>query len=373
MSFDDIRPYYDYEINSALKRITAHPVFNQIINYLFPNIPSDILISNINNIHSAVEFQKRFMYSAIRTIIAKTSNGLTSSGFENIKKESPYLFISNHRDIVLDAAILQVLLVEHGFETSEIGIGDNLLLSDFVTDIVKVNRIFTIYRNPDKNKKAEVYGRLSAYIRHTLTEKKVSVWIAQRNGRTKDGNDKTSPNLLKMLFMSSPDNFVESFKGLNIVPVAISYEYEPCDFLKTQELYYSSSEQKYVKKADEDFNSILTGINQQKGRIHLAIGKPINAKMENGEWRMENGNDFNNKITQLAELIDKEIYQNYKLWPNNFIASDLLNREDKLSESYTSEEKQAFIDFMDKRLEKLDGDKDLLQQIFLKIYANPVR
>jgi len=364
--FEDIRPYNDDEINPALRRITAEPVFQNVLDYLFPDRPNEKIISEIHTITSAIEFQKVFMHPAIRSIVKQTSNGLTCSGFDNIDPDNAYLFIANHRDILLDSAILQILLVEHNFETSEITFGSNLMTSEFVIDTGKVNRMFKVVRDGTKREMLVNSKRLSAYMRYTITEKNTSLWIAQRKGRTKDGNDKTEPGLLKMLNMSGAGNFIENFTELNIVPITISYEYEPCDVMKVKELY-SSIKAPYKKSPGEDLNSIITGITQQKGRIHFSVGKPINDKLYEIEERANS-----DKINELARTIDKQIYKNYKLWQTNYIAYDLLYNDNKYANLYSFEEKEAFKKYISTQLNNIKGDIKELEQIFLKIYANPV-
>lgn len=364
--FDEIRPYNDDEINPALRRITNEPLFQNALDFLFPERTNDEIISEIHKITSAIEFQKIFMHPAIRSIVKQTSTGLTCSGFENIDPDQACLFIANHRDILLDSAILQILLVEHNFETSEISFGSNLMTSDFIIDAGKVNRMYKVTRGGTKREMLINSKKLSAYMRHTVTEKNTSLWIAQRNGRTKDGNDKTEPGLLKMLNMSGSDNFIENFKQINIVPITISYEYEPCDVMKVKELY-SSLEAPYKKSPGEDFNSLITGITQFKGRIHFSIGKPVNENIDKIEEKASS-DIFN----QLTRIIDNQIYNDYKLWKTNYIAYDLLFKGDKYINFYTPEEKESFIKYMSKQFENIKTDNKTFENIFLKIYANPV-
>jgi hypothetical protein len=240
------------------------------------------------------------------------------------------------------------------------------MTSEFVIDAGKVNRMFKVVRDGTKREMLNNSKRLSAYMRYTITQKNTSLWIAQRKGRTKDGNDKTEPGLLKMLNISGTGNFLENFTELNIVPLTISYEYEPCDVLKVRELY-SSLKAPYKKSPGEDLNSIITGITQQKGRIHFSVGKPINDKLYEIEERANN-----DKINQLTRMIDKQIYENYKLWKTNYIAYDILYNNGKYINKYTSEDKKAFKNYLTKQLNNIKGDKKILQKIFLNIYANPV-
>jgi 1-acyl-sn-glycerol-3-phosphate acyltransferase len=367
-NFEDIRPYYNDEARGVMFRLIEDPVFFKLINYLWPNMSLEEVREKANTVFSNLDFQLQFMHAAIRAIVSETSAGLTSSGFENLNKNEAYLFIANHRDILLDSAILQILLVENNFSTSEITFGNNLMDNGFITEFGKLNRMFTVQREGTSKELYEISRKLSAYIRHTLVDKNTSVWIAQRNGRTKDGFDNTQTGLLKMLNISGPDNFEKNYAQLKIVPLTISYEYEPCDALKAEELYLSSLHTKYQKSQGEDLNSIITGIKQKKGRIHLAVGKPIINELN----QFENSSSDNERIKKLATLIDKQIYTNYKLWPVNYIAADLVEKSYKYNKKYTEQQKELFIDYVSKSLSNIGGDKESLTQQFLKIYSNPV-
>lgn len=367
--FEDIRPYYDDEIKLVATKLITDPIFMQLINYLWPSMTFEDVKQKLTKVNSSQDFQLEFMHGAIRKVLELSATGLSSSGFEQLDKTKSYLFVANHRDILLDAAILQVLLVEHGFPTSEISFGSNLKEKGFINEFVKLNRMFTVLRDGSSKELYEISRKLSAYVRHTLVDKKVSLWIAQRNGRTKDGCDITQNGLLKMLNISGKKTFSENFEQLNIVPLTISYEYEPCDFLKTQETYLAGLNTKYVKSPGEDLNSIVTGIKQFKGKIHLTVGKPIEKKELSTIDQLENDND---KIKAFAAMLDKLIYSNYKTNPVNFIAADLLEKSYKRANKYNSEEKQSFIQYVDESLKKIKGEREQLKQLFLKIYATPV-
>jgi hypothetical protein len=368
-NFEGVRPYNDEEAYDKLQKIIEDPLFMRLVNYLWPGMTKEEVQTKAARVNSAMKFQLEFMHPAIRTIVERTSNGLTCEGFEHLDPQQAYLFIANHRDILLDSAILQVLLVEHGLSTSEITFGDNLMEKGFVTDFGKLNRMFTVMREGTGRELYDISKKLSAYIRHTITTKNVSVWIAQRNGRTKDGLDLTQTGLLKMLNISGPGNFIENFAALKIVPVSISYEYEPCDFLKVQEAYLSSLHTKYVKAPGEDLNSIITGVTMPKGRIHLVVGKPMVDSLQ----KLEIIPNENDKVKQLTTLVDQQIHQNYKLWPGNYIAADLLDMNETYASSYTTEEKNEFVNYIHGKIAKLQGDKDTLFNLFLKLYSNPVK
>ncbi|MDQ3046951.1 MAG: acyltransferase [Bacteroidota bacterium] len=367
--YDDIRPYYDHEAREAMQHLKKDPMFMQLVKYLWPDMTQEEAFAKADKVNDNMTFQLEFMHQAIRVIVARSSTGLSCNGFDNLDPEQAYLYIANHRDILLDSAILQILLVEHGFKTSEITFGNNLMQGGFITIFGKLNRMFTVLREGNSRELYEISQKLSAYIRHTIVEKNVSVWIAQRNGRTKDGNDLTQTGLIKMLNMSGGKDFSTSIKELKIVPLSISYEYEPCDDLKVQELYLSSLHSKYVKAPGEDMNSILTGITQQKGRIHMEVGKPI----ENELKELEKISNENEKIKQLVAIIDEQLYSNYKLWPVNYIAMDIANDSQEFSSYYSSEEKENFILYIKEKVSKLTGDEQTLFNLFITMYSNPVK
>ena len=368
-NFDDIRPYYDNEARGVMRRLQHDPLFMKLVNHLWPTMTQEEAFAKADKVTSNMAFQLEFMHQAIRVIVSRSSTGLTCSGFENVDPKQAYLYIANHRDILLDSAILQILLVEHGFETSEITFGNNLMQGGFITDFGKLNRMFTVLREGNSRELYEISQKLSAYIRHTITKKNVSVWIAQRNGRTKDGNDMTQTGLIKMLNMSGGKNFSESIRNLKIVPLSISYEYEPCDDLKVQEQYLSSLHSKYAKAPGEDLNSILTGIMQPKGRIHMTVGKPI----ENELTEIEKIGNENEKIKSLVNIIDEQLYSNYKLWPVNYIASDIANESTEFSSHYSEKEKEDFINYIKQKTKKLTGDEQSLFNLFITMYSNPVK
>ncbi len=364
--FDDIRPYYDEEIHEAMHRIVLSPFFETIVNFLFKDVPVEHIKDKFLSFKSVHSFQVNVMYSAIQKIIRSSSTGLFYSGIENLSVDKRYLFLSNHRDILLDSAILQILLYINGHETSEITFGDNLMTSQFIIDIGKSNKMFRLVRSGTPKEIFRNSMHTSRYIRWALTERKQSIWIAQRNGRTKDGNDQTQIAVLKMFGMSGGKDFVQNFGDLNIAPLSISYEYDPADFLKTREIYISRR-QAYIKEPGEDLNSIITGITQHKGGMHLAFIEPVGAD----ELKAAESLNRNDQFQALAAMIDKRIHENFRLWNNNYIAFDMLNGE-TFKDLYTQAEKEHFVAYMKKGLSVIEGDNDELESIFLDIYANPV-
>lgn len=369
--FDDIRPYYDEEIPPALRRITENEAFPAISRYAFPSRDvvdvRDILLS----IHGADEFQQRIMQYVIREILNKTCTEFTCGGLERLENGKSYLFVSNHRDIMLDAAVLQMVLVENGRRGSEITFGANLMQDQLIIDIGKCNKMFRVERPGVGIDSARQFYlsscHLSDYIRHAITLKKESVWIAQRNGRTKDGNDTTDQGVVKMFGMSYPGDKVDALDSLNIVPLSISYEWEPCDIPKALELC-ESSVHSYIKKPGEDLASILRGITEQKGRIHLEICEPLHREelLQFGDLTT---NRFNKEV---ASLLDSRIRAAYRLFPNNYIAHDLRSGSNSFADKYTPEQRASFTERM-AQLEKYgEFDIDALRGIFLGIYSNPV-
>ena len=368
-NFESLRPYYDSESPEVMKRISNYEYYQQLMAYLNPNLSKEEAIEKAVNTKSPYEFQTHFMSNAIWTILKQSSSGLTWSGLENLDKNTAYLYIANHRDILLDSAILQIILDKEEFETSEITFGENLMQEGFITDFGKMNRMVAVKRDGTIKELYDTSKQLSAYIRHTILDKNVSMWIAQRNGRTKDGNDITQTGLVKMINLSGSKDFKQSISELNIVPITISYEYDPCDKLKVQELYLLDLQGTYVKAKNEDFNSILTGIKQPKGKIHVSFGTPILKELD----EINKLNNENEKIKLLTNYIDKQIHQNYNLNPVNYIAYDILHQTNIYKTNYTESEKNDFINYTNDSISELVGEQDVLPNLFLKLNARPVK
>lgn len=366
--FDDIRPYYEEEIPAAMQRIATSDVFPLLASFVYPGESIEKIRERVCAFTTTKEFQHDTMRRVNEQVIARSTTGATISGLDRLDPDKNYLFVSNHRDIMLDASLLQYFFVINGFETTEITFGANLMMNPVVIDVGKSNKMFRVER-PGGDLK-EFYRKslhLSEYIRYTIKKKKQSVWIAQRNGRTKNGIDATDQGIIKMFCMSEPHNKIKALADLHIAPVAISYEWEPCDILKALELY-ESQYTRYTKKPGEDLNSILTGIMQQKGRVHIELCQPISVA-ELSAFENQTNNEYHKSV---AKLIDRRINTNYRLYPNNYIAHDLLYGNTKYRDMYTDEQYETF----QKRLSKLDKydtcDIDRLKEIFVGIYSNPV-
>jgi len=366
-SFDDLRPYYDEEIAPAMRRIADSEYFSTLFSFVFPDKEMEEVKNTIKTYRSVKEFQTQVMEAFNAQVISRSIRHFSCDGFQDLDKNKRYLFISNHRDIVMDASLFQYLLYKFGHPTSEITFGSNLMISQLIIDIGKSNKMFKVIRGGNIKEFYENSLRLSRYIRYAITEKQESIWIAQRNGRTKDGKDATDQGVVKMFYMGSPDNPVKALTELNIVPVSISYQWEPCDVLKASELYLSCFG-KYVKKAGEDLNSILTGITQPKGDVHISVGKPLSEDDLDPLAGLPN-----NKLNmQVASLIDNRIYKNYKLTCNNYIAHDLHSQTERYKSKYTEEERLLFVQRYNEVVASKVEDKNMLSDIFLGIYANPV-
>lgn len=366
--FDDIRPYYEEEIPAAMQRIADSDVFPLLASFVYPSESLDDIRKRICSFQTIREFQHDTMRCVNEQIIARSITDFSVSGLENLSPKEHYLFVSNHRDIMLDASLLQYYFVINGFETTEITFGANLMMHPVVIDVGKSNKMFKVARPGGDIK--DFYRNsmhLSEYIRFTIKEKGESVWIAQRNGRTKNGIDQTDQGIIKMFCMSEPKDKIKALSELHIVPISISYEWESCDILKALELY-ESQYTRYTKKPGEDLNSILTGILQPKGCVHIELCKPITID-ELSVYENQTNNDYHKSV---AKLIDSRINAAYRLYPNNYIAHDLLYGNTKYSKKYTDEQYNAFL----QRLSKLDKydtcDLERLKEIFMGIYSNPI-
>ena len=365
--FDDIRPYRDDEIPAAMQRIVSDPYFPQVAQYVYPDRNVQEVRDIMLGCRNIYEFQTTVMKQVNEQVIAATTDGLTFGGVERLDPSKRYLFISNHRDIVLDSCLLMYILHTNGHKIGEITFGSNLMKGQMVIDIGKSNKMFKVERGGNPRELYTTSVHLSEYIRYAITEKKESVWIAQRNGRTKDGMDRTDQGLIKMLSMSGGKDRVKALAELNIAPVSVSYEWESCDILKALELYASRDGKPYVKKPGEDLNSILTGITQPKGRVHIEICEPLTASDLNAIPTDYVDAQFRHAV---AELMDSRICGGYRLFPNAYVAHDIRSGNNRYADRYTDSQRDAFT----ARLHELDkyGTDPALRDIFLGIYANPV-
>ncbi|KMQ64491.1 glycerol acyltransferase [Chryseobacterium angstadtii] len=365
--YDEIRSFYDHEVNEALAGIACDPMMKALMNFTFPGKEEKTWLEEFKNVHSIKDFQTHFIAFTIRQILAKSSEGLTTSGFDQLDKNTPYLFISNHRDIVLDTSLLNLVLLETGHIMTASAIGDNLVHRKFLHVLAKLNRNFLVQRGLPLREQLKSSQLMSEYINELLHHEKRSVWIAQREGRTKNGNDATQQGVLKMLAMAAGDQtLTDYFKTLKIVPISISYEYDPTDSLKMPQLLAQHRDEQYIKGKNEDFNTMISGVIGQKKRIHIHAGQVIDTELDDIAAKIDNKNK---QLQALAQIIDHSIIRNYKLWPTKFIAYDLLHHTDTYASQYSEQEKQLFVRRLEMRINPSDA---VSKEYFLSMYANPL-
>ncbi len=367
--FEQIRPFIDSEAKEYSRVLLESKEFFMVMSSILKDFTPDKMKAGLENVNSIDDFKRFVITPMFNDIIDNTTNGVIIEGLENIDKCQSYLFISDHRDIILDSAILNNILDKHGYKTCEIAIGSNLLITEWITNLVKLNGAFTVKRNLPIKEMMESTKLLSSYIRNNLVNKNESVWIAQREGRTKDGDDRTQLSLLKMFNISGSSSIGNDFKELKIVPLAISYEYEPCDSFKTKETYLKDTNEGYTKTPMDDMNSMVAGLKNGKGKVHFRVGKPLGEILD----IIDSMPSQPEKYKAIADVIDYRIHKDFKLWPNNYIAFDLLNSSTKYREYYTEADKELFISHMNEKLNAVEGNRSILNKIFLDIYANPVK
>jgi hypothetical protein len=367
--FSSISPYTDAEAAEALNKLADYPVVGIASQHFFPEESPDFLKNILKNIKTIDEFQVLVMQKLVRWVIDHTSRNFSYDGISNIDPSKKFLALSNHRDIMLDPAITQLVLYSNGIPMTEIAVGDNLITNKTIEWLIRSNRMIKVIRGVSARELYLSSQLLSKYIRMNITEQRSSIWLAQRQGRTKNGYDTTEQGLLKMLDMSGTGDFQKNFEELNIIPLSVSYEYEPCDVLKARELVISRK-RKYVKAEGEDLRSIMEGIMQPKGSIHLNIGKPLTAEEIAEAARC----DKNDRYQLIRHAVDLRVIEGYKLWKNNYIAYDILNHSFKYSDYYSPVDMEQFISYMTKKLDTVEPEinREDLRRIFLEIYANPV-
>lgn len=367
--YDEIRPYSPEELPAVLSELLEDPMFTAIVQNFFQGVPVEAQKAKMLSCRNNLEFQKAFIYPLIKQLLAKNCTGLTfESALEPTKR---YTYVSNHRDIVLDSALLSIVLIENGFEdTPEIAIGDNLLIYPWIKKLVRVNKSFIVQRSLSMREMLESSRRMSSYMHYAINEKQQSIWIAQREGRAKDSNDRTQESVLKMMAMGGEGTPTERLKSLNIAPLSISYEYDPCDYLKAQEFQQKRDNPDFKKSREDDLKNMQTGIFGYKGQVHYQVAPCIN------EWidemsTLPKGEFF----SAVAQRMDADIFRNYRLYPGNYVAADLLESSTRFASHYTEEQKQQFEKYVQSRIalvELPNPDTAYLRERILEMYANPV-
>lgn len=349
-NFEDIRPLNQDEVQAAIEELLASEEFRHALRYVKPDLDWDQLSAAMRACKTKEQFKSTLAYDAVMTVAKKTTFSLTISGRSRLPEGKPACtFISNHRDIVLDASFLNVMLYDVGYGMTQVAIGDNLLIRPWIKTFVRLNNSFIVKRGVSVRQMLEVSDTLSAYINHTIKDTKESIWIAQREGRAKDSNDQTQPSVLKMLCMAGGKDIIGNLKSLNLVPVAISYEFDPCDYLKAQEFQLKRDNPEYHKTQRDDLLNMETGILNNKGRVHFTISKLINEQLDQLDPNMNR----NELFAAVASIIDKEIYRHYRFYPNNYVAYDLLSGTRRFSDHYGLKDKKAFEEYLQKQLDKI--------------------
>lgn len=368
--FDEIRPYLDEELPQIYEELIADPAFVKIVGGVLP-FPFEVIAERMRACKTKLEFQKAFCYRFLRGLADSSTQGVTSN-LETLKDSTcAYTFISNHRDIILDSGFLSVLLVENGLDTVEIAIGDNLLIYPWIKKLVRINKSFIVQRALTMRQMLESSARMSRYMHYTINEKNQSIWIAQREGRAKDSNDRTQDSVLKMLAMGGEGDFVDRLMEMNIVPLSISYEYDPCDYLKAREYQLKRDVLDYKKSTADDLKNMETGMFGFKGRVHFHVAPCINDQL----CKLDRNMNKQDLFTSVSSIIDRGIHANYRFYPGNYVAHDLLNYSTRFANRYTKEDKERFETYLAQQINKIDiADKDegYLRHMLLLMYANPL-
>lgn len=373
--FSDIAPFDDSQFAEKMRQLVGEPGFEHAVRFVMPDVDYPEFVNRLLSIDDKSKFQHQIMYPFLRMLVDKTTDGITWSGMENLNPDVCYTFMSNHRDIVLDASFMNLCLIESGRNTSEIAIGSNLLIFDWITDLVKINKSFIVKRNIQRAKALEAAMQLSAYIHHAINDKHESVWIAQREGRAKDSNDVTQESLVKMLGLGGGGTFVENLREINILPTSISYEYDPNDYLKAREFLLRRLDPEFKKSEHDDLLSMETGLLGRKGRIHFHFGKCINGTLSG----MAADAPRTEAVHAACHAIDCAIHTGYKIYPINYIAFDSRHNTAHFTDRYTPVQKQEFFDYVETQLDKVGIpnlstlDRNFMRETMLGMYANPLR
>ncbi|MEM7162842.1 MAG: glycerol acyltransferase [Bacteroidota bacterium] len=364
--YSEIAPYKDEDVTGMMDKLKEDRAFREVLSFDQTGRSFDewmVLLSEVQSIH---DFQSKVSRPFVKGLLDKTSTGITHNGLDRLSNDKKNLFIANHRDIILDSAILNIAMTEANLQTCETAIGDNLLTSEIVHDLTKLNKNFTVIRSAGPREMYKHSLILSNYIRDKVTKNESSIWLAQREGRAKDGNDRTQQGLLKMLHLSASDlSFSEGFEALKIRPLSVSYEYDPCDRFKIEELLTTERGNKYEKRPEEDLQNIIAGMNGFKGGIHLSIQENISDQFPH----LKETDNVNEKTNRLAAIIDRSIFRSYKLFENNYIAYDMLYGLTEYCKQYSKEKKEEFEAYIAKTTEDKPYE---IKKLLIRKYAYPL-
>lgn len=373
--FNDIAPYDDAEFKHKMERLVKEPGFLHAVGYAMPAEAVPALIEDLLKIHNKHDFQHQIMFPFLEMLAKTTTAGITIGGVKHFNPALNYTFITNHRDIVLDASFLNLAFLRHNMPTTEVAIGDNLLVYDWIADLVRLNKSFIVRRNTGLREGLMAAKKLSAYIHHTIMEKHESIWIAQREGRAKDSSDHTQESLVKMLALGGDGVFMDRLKEINLMPVAISYEYDPNDYLKAREFLLRRRDPNFKKSQRDDLFSMETGLLQFKGKVHFQLTPRINSRLDQiGDFP-----DTNTAARHVCCIIDQAIHRSYEIFPINYIAFDMLEHTSRFARKYTPEQKSGFEDYLESQLDKVDlcditsEEREWMRERIVTMYANPLR
>ena len=368
--FNDIRPYLPEELPQVFEELIADPEFQAAMSYAFQGMPFEQIAGAMRASKTNLDFQKALVYPFLKGVIKKLASEFELT-YEKKEELGNALCISNHRDIIMDSAFLCILYVEAIGNTVEIAIGDNLLIRPWIKKLVRVNRSFIVQRSASIREMLASSKRLSQYMHHTIAERKQPIWLAQREGRAKDSNDRTQEGLIKMLSMYSNGDIVDALKELNIAPTTISYEYDPCDYLKAKEFQQKRDNPEWKKAPQDDLINMKTGMFGYKGGIHYHIADCINDEID----AIDRSLGKNEKTAAVARIIDRHIHRNYKFWPINYYFYELLTGDARFADKYTADDKAKLDMYLQGQIEKVDlpnRDDEFCRTKILEMYANPV-
>lgn len=373
--FSDIAPYDDSVFTDKIKNLVKEPGFIHAINYAVPPQDVPVLIEELLKIDNTYDFQHQIMFPFLEMLAKTTTSGITLGGVKNYQPSMNYTFITNHRDIVLDASFLNLAFLRKNLPTSEVAIGNNLLVFEWINDLVRLNKSFIVKRNTGLREGLFAAKHLSAYIHHTILDKHQSVWIAQREGRAKDSSDHTQDALVKMLALTGEGSFMDRLKEINLMPVAISYEYDPNDYLKSREFLLKRRNPDFKKSQKDDLFSMETGLLQFKGKVHFQLTPRINAKLD----QIGNFRDVSTSARCACRIIDQAIHRSYMIFPINYVAFDLLHSSDRFASKYDDTIKLDVQNYFNTQIDKVDlpdittEERDFLMEMMLVMYANPLK
>jgi len=373
--FEDIAPYDDSSFKEKIKSLVQEPGFENAVKYVLPDVDYKALVSQLLSLDNQAQFQSQVMGSVLEKLERATTSGIKLYGMENISNEERYTFITNHRDIVLDASFLNLSFIRAGFPITQVAIGNNLLIYEWITDLVKLNRSFIVKRDLKMARALEAAKQLSAYIHYTINHLHESIWIAQREGRAKDSNDLTQESLIKMISLAGEGSVKDNILSAHLCPVSISYEYDPNDYLKAREFLLKQRDPQFKKSQHDDLFSMETGILKHKGRVTFRLGGCINSDL--AAFASDNRPEI---VRETCRLIDNKIHGGYEIYQCNYIAYDEINDCRRFADKYTAADEEHFNAYIDSQLDKVQDigeispdERRYMRHMMLTMYANPLK